>query len=87
MADAARPSEVQSPEARLALAQLRALRDSVGYPMAGDAMVLVDEIERLETVIARQAAELDTLREDTAWLRRANEAFEVSFGLNKERGA
>jgi hypothetical protein len=62
MRDADRSSEIQAPEAALALANLRELRASVGYPMTGDLCTLVDEIARLERVIARQAGEKDGLR-------------------------
>jgi hypothetical protein len=66
MPDADRPSEIQAPEAALALANLRALRAAAGYPMTGGLCTLLDEIARLERVIARLVAELDTLRADYA---------------------
>lgn len=87
-----RPSEVQSPEARLALAQLEIDRlETVIARQAADKCEMRSEIDELRIKLAaaeRQTRELDAqntqLREDGNWLRRANDAFEATFGIPGE---
>jgi hypothetical protein len=70
-----------------AIATMHARRDTAACPLVGDEWLLLAEVERLQDVIARQAAELDTLRGDYADLRNDVADYERDLAIPGEDAA